>query len=421
LPGDKSISHRALLLNALAEGSAVVRGVNPGADVLRTAAVLRALGVRMRREDSTTWALHGRAARLRPPSGVLDCGNSGTTLRLLAGILAAQPFTSTLDGDESLRRRPMERVAVPLRRMGARVEGPSNGSYPPLVVTGGALESGHHTLAMASAQVKGCLLLAALTAGVALRVEEPFPSRDHTERWLRAMGAPLRWGEGWAELACREQPLRSVDFEVPGDPSAAALVAACALVVPGSDVSFPGLAASRGRLGFLNVLDRMGVPVERRALRAPIEDVITLRLRSPRSLRATRVETSESPTLIDEIPALAALAANARGRTVFRGIAELRVKESDRVQSIEGLLRSFGIRCGSEADVLWIEGGRPRSPGRLQPSADHRIAMASVALARSALVHGPDGAACEIDIGSAEVSFPGFRSLIEELELGIGA
>ena len=220
--GDKSITHRALLFNAVADGTATVHGGNPGADARSTASCLRALGVRIDEEGTGAWTVHGRGFRLRPATDALDCGNSGTTMRLLAGVCAGQPFTSTLDGDASLGRRPMERVAVPLRAMGARVEGPTNGARPPLVITGPVHRGGRFEIRVASAQVKSCLLLAGLLSGRAVEVVEPGASRDHTERMLAAMGAPIDAAPGHAAVGAT-RALRALDVDVPADPSSAAL------------------------------------------------------------------------------------------------------------------------------------------------------------------------------------------------------
>lgn len=408
-PGDKSISHRAFLLNALATGVARVTGANPGADVASTRDALRALGVRITEADGG-WEIHGRGGRLRPATDAIDCGNSGTTLRLLAGILAAQPFTTTLDGDASLAARPMRRIADPLRRMGARVEGPSNGERCPLILTGGPLSGGTYELPMASAQVKSCVLLAAQTAGVEVTVREPGASRDHTERMLATMGAGIHADSGAVRL--RPAPLTALDVAVPADPSSAALVAAAAAVVPGSQVRFPAVLVNPTRAGFLEILRDMGVGVQvvPQADRGP-EPIAAVTITAPDRLQAAGIGAAQIPGLVDEIPALAVVAAFASGTSRFEGLAELRVKESDRVAAVEDLLRAVGVQVSSGDDWLEIQGGSPRRPERLTPADDHRMVMAACALAHGAT--GEGGAVEGVPV--IAVSYPGFPQTLEAL------
>ncbi len=413
--GDKSITHRALLFDAIASGTATVRGGNPGADARSTAACLRALGVRIDDEGEGAWTVHGRGFRLRPATDALDCGNSGTTMRLLAGMCAGQPFTSTLDGDASLQQRPMERVAVPLRAMGARVEGPSNGARPPLVITGPADRGGRFEIPVASAQVKSCLLLAGLLSGRAVEVIEPGASRDHTERMLAAMGAPVDASPGRAALDVVHE-LRPIDVDVPADPSAAALVAAVVAVTPDSRVTFPHVLHNSTRTGFVEVLRAAGAVAEWSAPRAHAgETTADLTVEAAPVWTPLHVEASVVPSLIDEVPALVACAAFAPGTSVFDGVAELRVKESDRVASMQALLGAFGVDSESTDDRLLVHGGSPRRPTAALPATDdHRIAMAATVLAAG--VSARDGGGpIDVDLTAAAVSHPGFGHDLEGL------
>ncbi len=412
LPGDKSISHRAFLLNALGIGHARVTGANPGADVASTRACLRALGVSILDRDGG-FDVTGRAGVLRPSVDRLDCGNSGTTMRLLAGIVAAQSFTSTLDGDDSLRGRPMGRIATPLRHMGARVEGPHAGRRPPLIITGGELRGDRFELPVASAQLKSCVLLAAVTGSVAVQVVEPGPSRDHTERMLRAMGAPVET-EGTVITLPATGDLACVDVSVPGDPSSAALVAVAVAAIAGSEVSFLNVLLNPRRCGFVDVLRRMGVTIGvHEATRVADEPTGTLKVTAANALLATTIEAHEIPALIDEVPALAVVMAQARGRSWIRGVAELRVKESDRVAAVIEMLAAFGIESAAEGDDLWIDGGVPRAPATLPASDDHRMIMAGAAMAWGCLREGETTKV--VDAGPAAVSFPGFFPLVRGL------
>ena len=420
LPGDKSISHRAFLLNTLGEGSAWIQGANTGADLISTRSVLSALGVSIRERDGG-FAVSGRSGRLRPASAALDCGNSGSTMRLLCGLLAAQPFTTTLVGDESLSGRPMTRIARPLRALGARVEGPDNAAHPPLIITGGALRADAPIeLPVASAQVKSCLLLAAAASGCELRLEEPGHSRDHTERLLLAMGAEIQFDPGRVHLRS-SSGLKCVDLDIPGDPSAGALIGVAAMVIPGSRIRLQELLLNPTRSAWIDVMERMGVVVEieneREMAQERVGDVI---LAEPAELVATTVEAREMPRLLDEVPALAVLAAFARGETRFCGVGELRVKESDRVSATIELLEAFHIEAVAEGDDLVVKGGQPAVPSRLQPASDHRMVMAGAALALGALSRDAQAdRSCEL-IGSrlAEVSHPSFFETLRRLGSG---
>ncbi|MFM2246058.1 MAG: 3-phosphoshikimate 1-carboxyvinyltransferase, partial [Pseudomonadota bacterium] len=328
LPGDKSISHRALLFNALAEGTAELEGVLDAGDTRSTLRCLRALGVEIEERGPGRFRVHGRAGALREPEDVLDCGNSGTTMRTLLGLLAGQPVHATLTGDASLRRRPMGRVTRPLRGLGARIDGAHDGERAPLSIRGGAVINRAVLSDVASAQVKTALLLAGLQGTGALTLTIP-DSRDHSERMLRAMGIALDVSPGQIALM-GGQPLRAVDVVVPGDVSSATFWLVAASITPGSDLLLRGCGLNPTRCGALDVLRRMGADIDvlnaREVAGEPVGD---LAVRAA-PLRGVEVGGAEIPRLIDEIPVLAVAAAVAAGPTTFRDAAELRHKESDR-------------------------------------------------------------------------------------------
>lgn len=414
LPGDKSLSHRALILAAIAGGRTELSGLNPGEDVASTAAVLRALGVDVTRRGDR-WTVDGEgAASFRRPRAVLDCGNSGTTMRLMAGVLAACPFPSRLTGDASLSRRPMGRIAAPLAALGGRIEGRRDGDrlVPPLRIDGTRLKAGRWDGAIASAQVKSAVLLAACVAGVEAVVTEPARSRDHTERMLHALGGDLSRVEGGA----RWRPggrLRAPSGRVPGDPSAAAFLAAAAAGVRGSDVTLLDVCLNPTRLGFFRALRRMGADVTWARRRTwcgePVGDV---RVRA-RRLSAVRVGRRGVPAVVDEIPVLAVLAAGAaRGVTRITGAEELRVKESDRIASLREGLARLGADVTERPDGLVITGGTLRG-GSVDACGDHRLAMAYRVASLFA-----DGPVRVRGASVARVSFPGFDRALAGLQGG---
>lgn len=416
-PGDKSLSHRALIVLSLAEGEARITAANPGRDVASTASCVSACGVDLRGDATSGWTVRGRGPRWRPPTDRLDCGNSGTTARLLSGVLAGQDFTACLDGDASLRARPMRRVARPLRRLGARVEGPDNGEHLPLIVTGPIREGGTLRTEVPSAQVKSALLLAALVAGKDLRVEEEEPSRDHTEILLRALGAELEHGPRFAHLHAGP-PLLARDVEVAADPSAAAFPLVAALLVEGSEVTARDVLLNPTRVGFLSVLERMGARPRRERPRESLgESVADLVLAHAGRLRATTVAAGEVVSLVDEVPILAVAAAFAEGTTVFEGVGELRVKESDRLQAVVDLLQAWSVEAEAEGDRLLVHGGSPRPRHELAPFDDHRMAMAHAVLALAGTSRRP-GTAARVDLESAAISDPDFARRLEDLQGG---
>ncbi len=407
VPGDKSVSHRSLILNALASGPARVRGLLDGEDVQATASAVRALGVGVE-------AAEGEVVVTPPPDGlqepedVIDCGNSGTSIRLLSGLLAARPYHAVLTGDASLRGRPMRRVVDPLRAMGARIDGRAGASRPPLAIRGGGLEMVHHDLKVSSAQVKSCLLLAGMGCGVAVR--EPRPSRDHTERMLEAMGASLRrTDEGWMVLLPQER-LEPIDVEVPGDLSAAAFWLVAGAIVPGSEVFLRGVGVNPTRAGVVDALLSMGadlhlfpVPSEGPEPRADL-------LVRAGGLVGTRIDGELALRCLDELPVLAVAAAFAEGETVIADAGELRVKESDRIARVVAGLRALGAEVEERPDGMVIAGGGLEGGGAVDGTGDHRIAMAfSVA----GLV-APQGATIR-GAESVASSYPRFRQDLERL------
>ncbi|MFN2609232.1 MAG: 3-phosphoshikimate 1-carboxyvinyltransferase [Acidimicrobiales bacterium] len=400
VPGDKSISHRALLLAARAEGTSVVRGLSDGHDVCRTRAAVAALGAEVDGERIT-----GGLDRLHEPEAVLDVGNSGTGIRLLAGFCAPFDWLTVLAGDGSVARRPMDRVAEPLRAMGAAVDGRDSGHYPPLVVRGGGLAGIHYTPPVASAQVKAAVLLAGLGAEGDTVVREAVPTRAHTEELLALCGADVEvkagGGPGGGGQAVRVRPsvLRPFTLDVPGDPSQAAFWVVAACVVPGSEVVVDDVYLGPGRTAFLDVLARMGADVEvvgQRSVRARWGP-----------LRATDVGGPEVPGLIDEIPVLAVAAALAEGPSLVGGAAELRVKETDRIATLADGLRALGVDVETKADgfVVGGSGGAPLTAGRAQAAGDHRIAMAMAVAAMAA-----DGDSVVDGWEAVATSYPGFEA-----------
>jgi 3-phosphoshikimate 1-carboxyvinyltransferase len=413
-PGDKSVTHRAILFGLIATGETRVEEANPGEDCLRSANSAGALGAAVERAG-TAWRVRGTGGALLQPVAPLDCGNSGTTLRLLAGLVAARPLDVRLVGDASLSRRPMRRIAEPLERMGARVEGTGEACTPPLRVRGGALRGLEHALPMASAQVATCVLLAGLAASGETCVRLPGPARDHTERLLPAFGVeveeePLPAGGRMVRVRGGATP-RGATVRVPADPSAAAFLLAAAAAEPGARVTARGMSLNPTRTGLLDVLREMGAGVDVVPAGAgepePRGDVTVT---GPERLEAFDVPERWVPRLVDEVPAWTVAASAARGTSRLRGAGELRVKESDRLATLAAGLRVAGIACEESADGLAVHGGRARGGGRIATRGDHRIAMAFAAL----------GARLEEplwldDVSSVATSDPGFFATLASL------
>jgi len=402
VPGDKSITHRALLFGALAGGTSHVGGALTSLDARSTARVLRQLGAEISPlRPGRVVAIRGRR-RLARPTAVLDCGNSGTTTRLLLGLLSGHRFSATLTGDASLRGRPMRRVTGPLGRMGARfIE--HRGDGLPLTVRGGPLTPLRYEMPVSSAQIKSALLLAGVAGNVEVELLEPHGrSRDHTERLLRAFGYQVMEREGWIVFRPSGR-LEPFEIQVPGDPSSAAFLVGAAVLAEAGELRVAQVGVNPTRTGFLGVLARMGATVDlvegTEQFGEPVADLLI----RPAELRATEVRPAEIAALIDEIPLLAVLASRAEGTTVFRQVGELRVKESDRLRLIAENLRSVGSRSEISGDDLYVEGGRAAPRGRVRTAADHRLAMAFAVLGTV------PGARVSIDdLTSAAVSFPNF-------------
>jgi 3-phosphoshikimate 1-carboxyvinyltransferase len=442
IPGDKSIGHRALLFSLLSATPVRVRGLGDGADNGRSARAITALGGAITR-DGDALVIHGTGLDgMRAPNAAIDCGNSGTSIRLLCGLLAGQRFQTTLFGDESLSKRPMHRVISPLFAMGAHIEGRPSGRAaplgdgdpnqravsavgealhawtdltPPLVIgpAPGPLHSIDYTLPMASAQVKTAILLAALYADGETVVTEPGPSRDHSERMLAYLGAPITTAGRRTVIDTRgwDRRLAGEGFEVPGDPSSSAFLVAAALLAGATEVRLPNLCVNPTRTGFLDAIAAMGGEVIRAAPRtAGPEPIADLVVRGPApALRATEIGGELAVRSIDELPILGVLAARAHGTTTIRDAEELRVKESDRIATTCAMLRAFGVTCEARPDGFVVEGNpdRPFRAARVHADGDHRIAMAAAVAALIA-----DGPTEIDDADNVATSYPGFAAAL---------
>jgi 3-phosphoshikimate 1-carboxyvinyltransferase len=384
VPGDKSISHRALLLAARAEGRSRISGLSSGSDVAHTLQAVRAFGAGVTPGAVAEIHVEGGTNRLREPTALIDVGNSGTAIRLLAGWATAIDGLTVLAGDSSIARRPMDRVVEPLRRMGARIDGRQDGRLPPLAVRGGGLQGIDYRLPVPSAQVKGAVLLAGLAAQGVTTVHEDLPTRRHTEELLELCGADVRTAPG--RVSVGPSDLRPFELDVPGDPSQAAFWIVAACITPGSELTVEHVYVGTGRAGFLDVLRRMGADLDLSAV-DPVTRTASITARYA-PLAATHVGGAEIPSLIDEIPVLAIAAATAEGSTTFADAGELKVKESDRIAAMVAALRSIGADAEERPDGLVVHGGsgRPLAGGPVDSAGDHRVAMAMAvaALASSA-------------------------------------
>lgn len=407
-PGDKSISHRVLMLAALARGTSEVAGLLTGEDVKSTARVLRQLGAKISPiRDGLT--VRVSRAPLTAPRAPLQCGNSGTTARLTLGLLAGQRFAATLTGDASLRRRPMRRVTEPLRTMGADIV-EQRGDGLPLAIRGGRLRGLVYTSPVASAQVKSALLFAGLTGGVPVTIREPYRSRDHTERLLVHLGLDLRVHDAAISYRPSAVSVPPFDVSIPGDPSSAAFLVAAAVLAEGGELLIENVGVNPTRIGYLVVLERMGAHVARVNLRdaggEPVADLVV----RPAALAGTVVTAGEIPTLVDEVPVLAVLASRARGETVFHEVGELRVKESNRLELLAANLRAVGVRAEARGNDLHVEGTDRPARGRVDTAADHRLAMAFAVLGT---VPGVDIRLSER--ASVAISYPGFFQALRSI------
>jgi 3-phosphoshikimate 1-carboxyvinyltransferase len=421
VPGDKSISHRALILGALAEGETRIEGLLEGQDVLDTAAALRALGAQVTRLGEGTWAVRG--GPWRSPETPVDCGNSGTGARLLMGAAAGFPIEAAFTGDASLRTRPMARVLEPLRQMGARTgAGDGGGDRLPVMLRGGGLSGISWRSPHASAQVKSAILLAGLNARGTVEVIEPAKSRDHTEKMLAAFGCDVEVEGNLVRLGANRR-LTATDIMVPGDPSSAAFPLVAGLIVPGSEVTVHGVLMNRLRTGLFETLVEMGADLSfanRRTVGG--EEVADVTARHS-VLNAVEVDPERAPRMIDEYPVLAVAAAFAAGQTMLHGLNELRVKESDRLAAIIAGLRRCGVPAGLIGDARWgdtlmIDGcdGPPAGGATVRTQGDHRIAMSFLVLGLAARK-----AVAVDEAGMIATSFPGFGALMASLGARIGA
>lgn len=432
VPGDKSIGHRALLFSLLSATPVRVIGLGDGADNGRSARAITALGGAITR-DGAAHVIRGTGLDgMRAPAAAIDCGNSGTTIRLLCGLLAGQRFQTTLFGDESLSKRPMRRVIEPLATMGATITGAPTGAAgaatgaassgadvtPPLTIgpAVGPLRAVDYALPMASAQVKTAILLAGLYADGATAVTEPGPSRDHSERMLAYLGAPLTTDARRTQIDTRgwNRRLAGDGFEVPGDPSSAAFLVIAALLAGAHEVRLPGICVNPTRTGFLDAITAMGGAVTLEAPRdAGPEPVADLVVRGPApGLRATEIAGDLAVRAIDELPVLAVLAARAHGTTTVRDAGELRVKESDRIATTCAMLQAFGVACEASPDGFVVEGrpDRPLTAAHVHADGDHRIAMAAAVAALVA-----DGPTEIDDADNVATSYPGFAAALTQL------
>lgn len=413
IPGDKSVSHRAVMFAALADGISKIDGFLEGEDTRATAAIFSKLGVRVETPSPSQRIVHGVGVDgLQAPDGPLDCGNAGTGMRLLAGLLAAQRFDSVLVGDASLSKRPMRRVTAPLSKMGARID-TEEGGLPPLRIHGGqALQGIDYTLEVASAQVKSALLLAGLYADGQTVVHEPHPTRDYTERMLAAFGVDIEFSPGHARLR-GGQRLRATDIAVPADFSSAAFFLVAASIVPGSELRLRAVGLNPRRTGLLIALRAMGADIteENRSEQGgePVADLVVRHA----PLHGIEVPEAIVPDMIDEFPALFVAAACAQGATVVRGAAELRVKESDRLAAMATGLRALGLRVDETPDGATIFPGAMQA-GTIDSHGDHRIAMAFAVAAQRA-----QGEVRVGDIANVATSFPGFDTLATRVGFGL--
>jgi 3-phosphoshikimate 1-carboxyvinyltransferase len=416
-PGDKSISHRAAILDSLAEGEAEILNFAPGGDCLATVRCLRALGARISRQgspDSSTLSVSGTGADgLREAGNVLNAGNSGTTMRLLSGLLASQPFLSVITGDASLRNRPMGRLIGPLRLMGAELWGRRRDSFAPLVIRGGRLRGIDFTLPVPSAQIKSAILLAGLFADGETVVRQTVPSRDHTERMLKRMGADLKIQGSSISLRPLNRPLPSTDFQVPGDMSSAAYFLVAGAIHHNARIVIRNCGVNPTRTGILDILAAMGARIrvenQRPEAGEPSADIVV----ESSELKGTEIGGDVIPRLIDEIPVLAVAACVATGKTVIRDAGELSVKESDRIATVVGELSRLGARIEPLPDGMIIYGGKALSGAEVDSHFDHRLAMS---LAVAGLIAG--GETTIRHARAAEVSYPAFWDTLASLTAG---
>ena len=412
VPGDKSLSHRAVLFSALADGTTVITGFLPGEDCVCTMRMLQAMGCNIEADTKTRLVVTGVDGKLQPPLEPLDCGNSGTAMRLMAGVLAGQPFASKLVGDASLSGRPMKRIVDPLRQMGATIQGQGDDHTAPLEIQGAPLTGIDYTMPIASAQLKSCLLLAGLFATGTTCVTEKTPSRDHTERLLAHFHAPPVIdvkAKGKTIRVRGGSHLHARDFNVPGDFSSAAFWIAAAAAMPGADLTITNLGLNGTRTGLLSVLLRMGAHIHEGISDSACEPFGTVRVYG-RKLRGTKISGAQIANVIDELPIIAVTAAIAEGETEIRDAQELRVKETDRISAMATNLRAFGVTVNEHKDGMTILGGTPLTGAKVGSFGDHRIAMACAILGLFA-----KGETSITDAACIATSYPTFQDDLNKI------
>ena len=433
-PPDKSITHRAIMFASIAEGKSIIRNPLMAEDPISTMNAMRALGVEItevRSQESSALIIHGKGLHgLREPFDVINCGNSGTTARLISGILAGNPFFTVLTGDDSLRQRPMARVINPLKEMGAEIFARQDHRYLPMAIKGGGLKGITHNMPVASAQVKSCLILAGLYAEGVTVIHEPQKSRDHTERLLKSMGAPIEVGDleikvkgpqpsasggGVAKVTVEGTvSLQPVEITVPSDFSSAAFFIAGALIVPGSEIIIRNVCVNPTRTGLLHVIKEMGGNVRLENLHdVSGEPVADIYCKTASSLRAVKVGKDLIPSLIDEFPVLCVLATQAEGVTEIRGAEELRVKESDRIKAMATELKKMGVELKEYPDGIAIKGKAILKGAKVESYNDHRVAMA---FAIAGLI--AEGETVINNPECVDISFPEFFSVLKSLMVG---
>lgn len=408
LPGDKSISHRAIMLAALAKGRTLISGISKGEDVLKTASAFQSMGIEIQGLGSENITIQGKGLRgLSQPRDIIDCGNSGTTMRLLSGILAAQNFSSIITGDESLKKRPMDRVVAPLERMGARIEG----KFAPLKIEGKGLKAISYRIPIPSAQVKSCILLAGLYAQGKTEVTEPAKSRDHTERMLEYLGADIEVKDLTASISGGKE-LIAQPINIPEDISSASFFMVGAILLPGSHIRLSGVGLNPTRTGVIDILKRMGAEIEIENLREennePLGDII---VRGSR-LKGITIGGEIIPRVIDELPILAIAATKASGRTIIKDAQELRVKETDRIRALSTNLSKMGGEVEEREDGLVIQGACQLKGARIDSFGDHRMAMALVIAGLIAR-----GGTIVSNTECIKTSFPEFEEILNRLKV----
>ena len=411
VPGDKSISHRAVIFGSIAEGRTRIRNFLNGHDCFATVAVMRALGVRIDERSATELVVNGVGLNgLQEPEDVLDCANSGTTIRLMTGLLAGQPFASVLTGSEQIRRRPMGRIATPLRQMGARIVGRQDGKLAPLSIAPADLQAIDYAMPVASAQVKSCVLLAGLYAHGLTIVREPGPARDHTERMLISMGAPIEVLGSTVHGERPQRALKPLDITVPGDISSAAFLLAAGALTPGSNLTITDVGINPTRIGIVDALAEMGAAIQYKSRTEQGGEPTANLVVTTSELRGTTFGGEQIVTMIDELPTLAVVATQAAGRTIIRDAGELRVKEVDRIEATVTELKKMGARITGTADGFIIDGPTPLYGAVVDSHGDHRLAMA---LTVAALI--AKGSTTIYNAHVTADSFPGFEATLRAL------